>query len=425
MEKKKNIIQYQLIKILKKTESTVIYLANQNLMSFKNIIRQIDLSKISEQEKILLENEVKINTIFNTRFILKIIDTKIDNKQLNIVTEYFEGETLQKFLENEQKKERKFLKEEIIWKIFIQLCFALYHIHNKNIIHRNISSNNILIDMKYNIKLTNFKKGYTLKSENDLCNEFDIIDNNKNIKAPEIILKEGYNTKFDIWYLGVLLYQMCSFNKPFNDENEEELNKKILENNYPSIGNKYSKELTNLINQLLLKNQKERPSIKDIIHQYVFISRSKETNLYDYLDKIINPKKIHKKRVFSSKPDKKPKRPVSSINVKRAVKKSANYIRNHSKEKNKDDNNIEVLTEKFFEVKKNVKNLIGKEKADCLFKELTDVNIDEVAIKYYKDNDNNSINLNLEDEDKFQKLKKNVEEYINIMDKVSLIQNKE
>ena len=339
---------------------------------------------------------------------------------MNIITEYFEGETLTKFLENEQKKDRKFLKEEIIWKIFIQICFALYHIHNKNIIHRNINSNNILIDAKYNIKLTNFKKGYKLKSENDLCNEFNINENSKNINAPEIILKEGYNTKIDIWYLGVLLYQMCSFNNPFNAENEEELNKKILGNLYPTIGNKYSKELINLLDQLFIKNQKERPSIKDIINQYVFISKSQEANLYGYLDKLINPKK-NQKKIFPYNPNKKTKRPSSALYNKKEDKKSPNYIRNKELEKKRDENDIEALTEKFFEVKTNVKNIIGEENADNFFKELTDINFDEIAIKYYK-NDNN--NMNYKDEEKFKMFKHNVEEYINIMDKVYLIQNK-
>ena len=81
------------------------------------------------------------------------------------------------------------------------------------------------------------------------------------------------------------------------------------------------------------------------------------------------------------------------------------------------------MTDKFFEVKNNVKNLIGKEKADCLFKELTDVNFDEVAIKYYKNDDNNIINY--ENDEKFKKLKMNIKEYINIIDKVCLIKNKE
>ena len=54
MDKKKNVVQYHLIKIIKKTESSTKYLANKNFMSFKNIINQIDLSKISEKEKSLL-----------------------------------------------------------------------------------------------------------------------------------------------------------------------------------------------------------------------------------------------------------------------------------------------------------------------------------------------------------------------------------
>ena len=397
MEKKKNIVQYHLIKILKKTDSTITYLANKNFMSFKNLIRQIDLSKITDQEKYLLENEIKINTLFNTRFILKIEDYKKDNKQLNIISEYFESQNLQKFLENEQKKDRK---------LFIQLCFALYHIHNKNIIHRNIKPVNILLDNKYNVKLTNFKKAFALKSESDLCYDFNLnYKENKelNINPPEIILKEGYNTKSDIWNLGAILYEMCSFNKPFNGETEEEINKKILEYSYPSIGNKYSKELTNLIDQLLINKQLERPSIKDIIHKYVFISRSKETNLYDFLDKIINPQKVQKKRVFSSQGNKKLKHDLE----------------------NKKESDIDILTKKFLEVKNNVKNLIGKEKAEGLFEELNDININEMINKYNNNKEDIKNTIENKENEKALELKKYLEEYISIMDKVSLIKNKE
>jgi len=420
MKKMKNIVQYNPIKILKKTDTTVTYLANKNFMSFKNLIRQIDLSKITEHEKSLYEKEIKINSLFNTRFILKIEDSKIDNKEINIITEYFDGITLKKFLENEHKKDRKFIKEEIIWKIFIQLCFALYHIHNKNIIHRNIKTSNIIIDSKYNLKLTNFKNAYSLKSENDFCNEYNF-DEKDNIIAPELLLKEEYNTKIDIWYLGVVIYEICTFNKPFEGQNEEEIYKKILENLYPSIGNKYSKELIHLIDQLLIKNQKERPSIKDIINQYLFISKSKEANLYDFLDKIINPQKNSKKRVLSLKPNKINKRPVSAMQIKREVKKSANIKRKKEVEKEKDENDIDILTERFLEVKKNVTALIGKEKSENLFKDLTDVNFNEVVNKYYKNEDNKNEENEIE---KINELKKYVVEYINIMDNVALIKNK-
>ena len=112
--------------------------------------------------------------------------------------------------------------------------------------------------------------------------------------------KEGYNTKSDIWSLGVVLYEMCTFNKPFEDENPENLYQKIINAKYASIGNKYSKELILLIDEMLKIKPEERISIKDIIHKYVFISRSKETNLFDYVDKVINPQK-KKNFIFQTK----------------------------------------------------------------------------------------------------------------------------
>ena len=423
MDKKKYSSQYQFIKIIKKTESTITYLANKNYISFKNIIRQIDLSKITDKERAELENEININSLFNSRFILKIEDSYQNSKQLNIISEYFEGITLKDFLLHEHKKDRRFLKEEIIWKIFIQLSLAIYRIHIKNIIHRNIKTSTVFLDTKYNLKLTYFKDAYLLKSENDLCKE-EIEP--KNYMAPEIFKKEGYNTKSDIWSLGVILYEMCTFNKPFDDENQDNLYQKIINAKYASIGNKYSKELISLIDEMLRIKPEERISIKDIIHKYVFISRSKETNLFDYVDKVINPQKS---RILSSKTDKRYKRPQSAVKDKK-IKKSVNAVRNSisktndknkeqnnkiNKEDNKINNDIEILTQKFFDVKKNVVDLIGKEKSNNLFEELSNNNIDEIMIKYSEEDINS---------EKSQKFKGLLIEYAEIMTKVCQIKNK-
>ena len=422
MEKKKILTQYQFIKIIKKTESTITYLANKNFMSFKNVIRQVDLSKISDKDKSELENEININSLFNSRFILKIEDSYQQSKQLNIIMEYFEGKTLKDFLSAEHKKDRRFLKEEIIWKIFIQLTLAIFRIHSKNIIHRNIKTSTIYLDSKFNLKLTYFKDAYVLKSENDLCKE-EIEP--KNYMAPEIWKKEGYNTKSDIWSLGVLLYEMCSFNKPFEDENEENLCQKIINAKYASLGNKYSKELSGLIDEMLKIKPEERISIKDIIHKYVFISRSKETNLFDYVDKVINPQK---KRVLSSKVNNRYKRPDSAIKNKK-IKISVNVsasrdFNKKNKDKKKDEikkedekinNEVEELTKQFFDVKKNLADLIGKEKTENLLEELSDNNINEIIRKY----SNEDINS-----EKSKKIEKLLNEYIQIMTKVCLIKNK-
>ena len=60
MIKKDLTTEYQIIKTIKKTEKETIYLANKNSMSFKNIIRQIDLSKCLDKEINELEHEITI-----------------------------------------------------------------------------------------------------------------------------------------------------------------------------------------------------------------------------------------------------------------------------------------------------------------------------------------------------------------------------
>ena len=109
------------------------------------------------------------------------------------------------------------------------------------------------------------------------------------------------------------------------------------------------------------------------------------------------------------------------MQIKREVKKSANIKRKKEVEKEKDENDIDILTERFLEVKKNVTALIGKEKSENLFKDLTDVNFNEVVNKYYKNEDNKNEENGIE---KINELKKYVVEYINIMDNVALIKNK-
>ena len=137
-------------------------------MSFKNLISQIYLAKKSDEEKKEIENEINISLLFNSRFILKIEETYEHGHLFIIVTEYFERITLKDFWFQEHMKDRKFLKEEGIWKIFIQLSLAIFSIHSKNIIHRSIKPSTIYLDTKFNLKLTHFKNTYSLKSENDL-----------------------------------------------------------------------------------------------------------------------------------------------------------------------------------------------------------------------------------------------------------------
>ena len=375
MIKKDYLTEYQIIKIIKKEEHTKTYLVRKNCISFENIIKKIDISKLKDKEVDELEQEVKITSSLKSDFILKIEDyfqSKNKLKNFYIVSEYFESMTLVEFLEKEKNKNRLFIKEDIIWKIFIQLCLAFYNIHSNNIILRNINSSTVLLNSQFEVKIRNFKNSFLLDFENDLCTE-EVYNNE--YSSPEIIKKEPYNTKSDVWSLGVLLYEICTFTKPFKGENKQELYKNITNGIYKKIGNKYSKELTELIYKMLKVKYQERISISDIINEEYFISMSKKMNLYYYVKKGI---KFNKKFV-------KGKLIQNNKIINRDYDKKLKSIKNNLikiEEKEKIKANIKNLAKKYFEIKKNVEDIIGKQKSDKLFEELTQNNINEIITRY-------------------------------------------
>ena len=82
--------------------------------------------------------------------------------------------------------------------------------------------------------------------------------------APEIIKGEKYNNKVDIWALGCIIYELCTLNYCFNDSSIFGLCNKIINENQGKIDlNKYELDLQNLINNMLNKNYKIRPNIKE------------------------------------------------------------------------------------------------------------------------------------------------------------------
>jgi NIMA (never in mitosis gene a)-related kinase len=83
--------------------------------------------------------------------------------------------------------------------------------------------------------------------------------------SPEIINGEPYNYKTDIWSLGVVLYEMCCLKLPFESNNIAQLSIKIMKGKYDPIPNRYSKNMANLIKNMLNIDQKLRPNINEVL----------------------------------------------------------------------------------------------------------------------------------------------------------------
>ena len=189
-------------------------------------------------------------------------DVKLD--YFYIVMEYANDGDLSKKIKAQKQKTfgEKYFSEEKILQYFYQICRGLQYIHSKNIIHRDIKSQNIFLMKNGKIKIGDFGIAKALTNSK---NNASTVIGTPYYFSPEIINGEPYNYKTDIWSLGVVLYEMCCLKLPFESNNIAQLSIKIMKGKYDPIPNKYSRNMANLIKDMLNLDQKLRPSITEVM----------------------------------------------------------------------------------------------------------------------------------------------------------------
>ena len=156
------------------------------------------------------------------------------------------------------------------------MIIGLNSIHKKKILHRDIKSQNIFLTKNLDIKIGDLGVSKKLIQTN-FAKTFI---GTPYYLSPEICMEKPYNDKSDIWAIGCILYELCTFNYPFNAKSQGALLLKILNNEPEKIDNNYySKDLQNMINLLLNKNYELRPSCADILKMKIILDKAKKYNL--------------------------------------------------------------------------------------------------------------------------------------------------
>jgi len=178
-------------------------------------MKKINMIGLTRNQKKYLLSELKILSEHRSSYIIKFFKALIHDESLNIIMEYTPHGTLDNFMKNND------LKNEVIWKFFSQLCAAVLYLHKNNIIHRDIKSSNILIDQYNNIKLIDFGLSKILNNYMKYTKSFV---GTPLYMSPELFKNVLYDSKIDIWALGVVLYQMTHESKlPFECKSFQEI----------------------------------------------------------------------------------------------------------------------------------------------------------------------------------------------------------
>jgi serine/threonine protein kinase len=204
----------------------------QSYYALKMISKNKYISKIDKKR---LKTEIKIHKELDHANIIKMYNSFEDNFFVYILLELSDTD-LFNFYDIKQM-----LTDDEILKISYEIIKGLVYLNEKNIIHSDIKIENILLDKNgENVKLCDF--GFaTINSYH-----FNRIGTPEYM-APEIINRQVYDYKIDIWSFGILLYYLV-----FSDYPEPTLT-------FP----KYTK-FNELIKQCLTKERVYRISIQEL-----------------------------------------------------------------------------------------------------------------------------------------------------------------
>jgi NIMA (never in mitosis gene a)-related kinase 1/4/5 len=155
-------------------------------------------------------------------------------------------------------KSKNFFTAKEILQYVAQIAIALMFMHVKHILHRDVKSQNIFIDDNGVLRLGDFGISRELTSTNAKLNT---TAGTPYFMAPEVLQGIPYDSKADMWSLGVVAYELITFQKPFEAEQLAQVINKIINEPYPKLPNDCDPNLKVLVTALLNKDHKVRPNV--------------------------------------------------------------------------------------------------------------------------------------------------------------------
>lgn len=251
----------------------------------KVAIKILDKAKLDHKTQRMLTREISSMESLHHPHIIRLYEVIDTLSKIYLIMEFANGGELFQRISRDGK-----FSEEDAKPLLVQVTAAIDHMHQHNIVHRDIKAENVFFSGPKTVKVGDFGFSTQIANREDTLSTFC---GSPPYAAPELFKDESYQGPLvDVWALGILLYFMVTGTMPFKAQTVAALKKMILEGTYTTPAY-LSDDCQTLIGNVLKQNPRERYSIQqlkncDWLKGQVFPSGLPKYNVHPSLDSALN-----------------------------------------------------------------------------------------------------------------------------------------
>ncbi|AOK88852.1 Stk1 family PASTA domain-containing Ser/Thr kinase [Paenibacillus polymyxa] len=247
--------RYEIIERIGGGGMALVYKAQDILLNRNVAVKVLRQQFVHDEEFIRrFRREAQSAASLSHSNVVSIYDVGQEDEIHYIVMECIEGKNL-----NEIIKERAPLQVDEAVRIASQICDALEHAHQNQIIHRDIKPHNILIGRNGRVKVTDF--GIARAVTSTTITQTGSVVGSVHYFSPEHAKGVVTGEKSDLYSLGIVLYQMLTAQLPFLGESPISVALKHLQEEFEEprkINPLIPQSVENVILKSMRKNPEER-----------------------------------------------------------------------------------------------------------------------------------------------------------------------
>eukprot|EP00667_Euglena_gracilis_P005831 EG_transcript_5868 len=194
-------------------------------------VKVINLQKVSARLHGKIDLEIQILKGLHHPNIVQLYDVKQSDKYIILILEYCGGGDLSRHIKERRRPGQGALGEAVAVHFMRQLAQGMYFLHSRNLVHRDIKPQNLLLSSSdlptATLKIADFGFARYLAFDPSCLDLAKTLCGSPVYMAPEILSRRNYGANVDLWSAGAVLFEMLFGDPPFRGDTLLDLQRNV------------------------------------------------------------------------------------------------------------------------------------------------------------------------------------------------------